>query len=122
MEGDLWAELRRIAGLGPERADAVGVFAFRMPWPIVDEYLWRLLGRHGLLSDDESSIRTYDRRRRAFEKHWRLLVSEQVDDANQVAATLYLWACEAERFGFTYDLDAERTCLMQHQGTSLGLG
>ncbi len=41
--------LREIPGLGPERADAVGVFGFGRGWPIVDEYLWRLLRRHGVL-------------------------------------------------------------------------
>lgn len=94
--------LRSIEGLGPERADAVGVFAFHQPWPITDSYLWRLLARHGVIDEEVGSIKSYDGRQKAFASHWQDLQQATGTDANQLAATLYLWADEAERYGFTY--------------------
>jgi len=96
--------LRSLPGLGPERADAVGVFAFKQGWPICDEYLWRLMSRHSLVNDYEKSIQGYDKRRAAFESHWQQLLSSESTEPCELAATLYLWADEAERFGFTYEI------------------
>jgi len=94
--------LRSLPGLGPERADAVGVFAFHRPWPILDNYLWKLLARHGVLDEHEAGIKSYDGRRKMFGPLWKALVEEMPENLNEIAATLYLWADEAERFGFTY--------------------
>lgn len=99
---DLRTQLRSISGLGPERADAVGVFAFHQSWPITDSYLWRLLIRHGVIDHKVGSIKSYDSRWKAFAAHWQDLQQATEADANQLAATLYLWADEAERFGFMY--------------------
>lgn len=88
--------------LGPERVDAVGVFGFRRGWPIVDDYLWRLLERHGLLSPEESGKERYDQRRKSFERHWRMLLRSELVAPDELAATLYLWADEAEKFGYSY--------------------
>ena len=96
--------LTGITGLGSERADAVAVFAFSRPWPIVDEYLWRLLDSHGLLDERERAARNYESRRTLFEPAWLDLVRSATDDPNEIAATLYLWADEASRFGFHYDI------------------
>lgn len=101
-EAELRQCLRAIPGLGPERADAAGVFAFRRGWPIVDEYLWRLLGRHGLIPASQRGITRYDHRCQVFEVQWQELVASQVASPDKLAATLYLWACEAERFGFSF--------------------
>jgi len=94
--------LRAVHGIRDERVDAAGVFGFRKPWPIVDEYFWRLLGRHGVLRSEEVTLKGYGRRRRAFVPHWQRLLAANAGDPNQVAATLYLWADEAEKFGFSY--------------------
>lgn len=103
-DAELQARLRskEFTGLGPERADAVGVFAFRRPWPIVDEYLWRLLHDHRLITDQEAGVGSYDARRRNFERHWQELLSAYPNNANELAATLYLWADEASKFGYRY--------------------
>ena len=98
----LRAELRDVPGLGPERADAAGVFGFHRPWPIVDQYLWSLLARHGIITAADAEVKSYDARRRAFDPHWKQLCSVFPEDLNQLAATLYLWADEAERFGHSY--------------------
>lgn len=101
MEGDiLRALLRDIPGLGPERADAVGCFAFRQPWPIVDEYLWQLLLRHQIIGPEAAKVSGYDRRRKLFTPHWQRLLTAGLGDPNELAATLYLWADEAQRYGF----------------------
>ncbi len=97
--------LRKISGLGPERADAVGVFGFQRGWPIIDEYLWRLLGRHGVLTPLQQTAASYDCRRETFEPYWRELSQSGLAATEELAATLYLWACEAERFGYTYALE-----------------
>lgn len=95
-------QLRAIPGLGPERADYVGVF-FSRGWPIVDEYLWRLLRRHGLLSQQQSAATSYAARRRHFEALWQTLLAAEANvTPGEVAATLHLWACEAERFQYEY--------------------
>lgn len=103
---ELRARLRskEFPGLGPERADAVGVFAFQRPWPIVDDYLWRLLYAHGVITEQEFSARGYDSRRRVFEPHWRRLMSANHGTPNAIAATLYLWADEASKSGYRYEL------------------
>lgn len=103
---ELRARLRskEFPGLGPERADAVGVFAFHRPWPIVDDYLWRLLYAHGVITEREFSVRGYDSRRRIFEPHWRQLLLTDSNNPKATAATLYLWADEASKFGYRYDL------------------
>ena len=95
--------LRDIPGLGPERADATGVFGFKKGWPIVDEYLWRFLGRHGILPPEDRLIKRYDARRQLFDSQWKMLVESGLATPNELAATLYLWVCEAERFEFTYN-------------------
>lgn len=95
--------LTAIPGLGPERADAVAVFAFHRAWPIVDEYLWRLLDCHGLLDETETSANRYDCRRSLFEPAWKDLIQSVPEEPNKIAATLYLWADEASRFGFRYE-------------------
>lgn len=69
---------------------------------IVDEYLWRLLARHGLLDAQQNEITGYDRRRHAFDPLWKQLVESQLNSPSELAATLYLWACEAERFKYAY--------------------
>lgn len=97
---------KEFPGLGPERADAVGVFAFRRPWPIVDEYLWTLLTEHKIISVAEASVKEYNQRRAIFEPHWQTLRSAVADDPDELAATLYLWADEAAKFGYCYDLKA----------------
>ena len=94
--------LRSIYGLGPERADVVGVFGFRRAWPIVDNYLWRLLARHGLLQPGQERMKDYDHKRRVFEPQWQALEAANFDDPAEVAANLYLWADEAEKFGYAY--------------------
>jgi len=104
-DGDLRSCLLAIPGLGPERADAVGVFGFRRGWPIVDEYLWRLLTRHNVLTPEQQKASSYDNRRRAFEPCWRELVNSELAEPDELAATLYLWACEAERFGYSYAIE-----------------
>lgn len=98
----LRAQLRAIPGLGPERADAVGCFAYRQPWPIVDEYLWKMLIRHESICTDLAGASGYDRRRVLFEPYWQRLTHAGLGDPNEIAAALYLWADEAERYGFRY--------------------
>lgn len=102
----LRADLRQVPSLGPERADAVGVFAFRRPWPIVDQYMWSLLSAHRVITESDAHIGAYDSRRNAFTPHWQALSAAFPDNLNELAATLYLWADEAGRFGYTYDSKA----------------
>jgi endonuclease III len=104
VDQQLRIALQSIPGLGPERADAVAVFAFHRAWPIVDEYLWRLLDCHGLLDEAECSTKRYDSRRSLFEPAWQDLIGSVPEDPNEIAATLYLWADEASRFGFRYEI------------------
>ncbi|MFH1619892.1 MAG: hypothetical protein ABIG11_08305 [bacterium] len=105
VEGDaLRARLRDIPGLGPERADAVGCFAFRRSWPIVDEYLWQFLLRHQIIGPEAAKVSGYDCRRKLFEPHWQRLLAAGLGDPTELAATLYLWADEAQRYGFSYNL------------------
>jgi hypothetical protein len=86
----------------------VGVFLFSRGWPIVDEYLWRLLHRHGLLSEQQSGAGSYDRRRRHFDGLWRALIAgEPSVNPGEMAATLHLWSCEAERFHYEYALSSQ---------------
>ena len=98
----LRSDLRQVPGLGPERADAVGVFAFRRPWPIVDQYLWSVLSAHQVITANDTQISGYDSRRKAFLPPWQTLAAAFPTDPNELAATLYLWADEAGRFGYTY--------------------
>ena len=84
----LLRRLRQLPRVGSERADAIGVFAFQKPWPIVDEYLWGLLARHGVLKEEERDASSYERRRRLFEPHWQELLSAKLDEPSEVAATL----------------------------------
>jgi len=102
-EQSLYSKIRSIPGLGPERATAVGVSAFHQPWPIIDNYLWRLLADHRLITEEEARYKG-NRRHRAFESHWQKLLAAGLDDPNEVAATLYLWADEANKFKYQYDL------------------
>ena len=102
QDNALRAQLQSIPGLGPERADAMGVFAFFRPWPIVDNYLWSLLTSHGILNTHEQEIKMYEKRRNAFAAHWRTLLSKVSTKPEEVAASLYLWADEAGRFGYKY--------------------
>jgi hypothetical protein len=88
--------------LSPERADAVAVFAFRRPWPIVDEYLWSLLTAHRVISEAQARICTYKSRRLVFARHWKRLVAASDTTGNELAATLYLWSHEAMRHGYRY--------------------
>ena len=99
----LRAALLAIPGVGPERADAVGVFGLRRTWPITDDYLWKLLLSHGCIPQDAARCTTYQQRQRFFRPHWAALVkSRPSEDPNELAATLYLWADEAARNGHVY--------------------
>jgi hypothetical protein len=100
---ELRERLRMVPGLGPERADAVGVFMFRRAWPIVDEYLWRLFAAHGGITTEEARLQSYEKRRAAFEPYWKELQGAFPDDPNELAATLYVWADEAGRNDYRYD-------------------
>ena len=105
-DADLRKTLRskEFPGLGEERTDAVGVFGFRMPWPVMDDYLWELLTRHRLLREDEMPLsnRQYRQRRRVFQPYWEALLKADLGDPGEIAATLYLWADEAAKFGYVY--------------------
>jgi len=48
----LRAELRRIAGIGPETADAIALYAAGRPIFVVDAYTKRILARHRLVDPD----------------------------------------------------------------------
>jgi endonuclease III related protein len=48
----LRAELRGIAGIGPETADAIALYAAGRPIFVVDAYTRRILGRHRLVPPD----------------------------------------------------------------------
>lgn len=106
LEGtELRRELVAIPGVGPERADAIGVFGFGQLWPIVDDYLWKLLARHSVISRSEADVIGYIRRRRLFEPYWCSLLDVGINQAPaDIAASLYLWATEAEKFGYEYGL------------------
>ena len=94
--------LQDIPRMVPERADAVAMFAFRRPWPIVDENLWRLLTAHRVITEEQTRLQTYETRRRAFALHWNFLTASSYTDGNELAATLYLWSHEAMRHGYRY--------------------
>jgi hypothetical protein len=64
--------------------------------------LWRFLERHGVIDSKAGVVKSYDGRRKAFERHWQELLVGTQTAPNQLAATLYLWADEAERFGYSY--------------------
>jgi len=48
----LRAELREIAGIGPETADAIALYAAGRPIFVVDAYTRRILARHRLVTPD----------------------------------------------------------------------
>jgi endonuclease-3 related protein len=48
----LRAELRGIAGIGPETADAIALYAAGRPIFVVDAYTRRILARHRLVAPD----------------------------------------------------------------------
>lgn len=92
-----------LRGVGDERGDAIGVFGFRQSWPITDENLWALCESHGVLSPTDITKKSYKARRRVFEPHWRALLEAYLEiPPDELAATLYLWANEAVRYGFRY--------------------
>ena len=102
-DGSVRDALLAIPGLGAERADAVGVFGLHRTWPVTDDYLWRLLLAHGCIPPDAAACKTYQQRQRAFRPLWTALVnSRPMEDSNELAATLYLWADEAARYGHVY--------------------
>ena len=75
----------------------------RRPWPIADEYLWRLLLSHGCIPPDAAACKTYQQRQWLFRPLWKALVNSwPMEDPNELAATLYLWADEAARYGHVY--------------------
>ena len=45
-------EMLAISGLGPETVDAILLYAAGRPVFVADAYAWRVLSRHGLLSED----------------------------------------------------------------------
>lgn len=45
------AQLLALPGVGPETADAILLYALRVPAMVVDEYLRRIVTRHGLLQE-----------------------------------------------------------------------
>jgi endonuclease-3 related protein len=51
----LRAELRGIAGIGPETADAIALYAAGRPIFVVDAYTRRILARHRLVTPDADS-------------------------------------------------------------------
>jgi len=58
------------------------------------------MARHSLLRADEADIKGYDRRCSAFKPYWEHLIAARTESPGEIAATLYLWADEAERFGY----------------------
>jgi len=100
--------LPKMPGIGDERSDAIGVFALRQGWPIIDKALWELCSNHGVLSPEEAPVASYPARRKVFAKYWdELKRALPSDEPGNLAATLYLWSNEASRFGFRYwQLDA----------------
>lgn len=52
--GDLRVQLLGIKGLGPETADAILLYAGRMPFFVADAYTRRVLSRHGWLAPSSS--------------------------------------------------------------------
>ena len=95
--------LPEIPGVGEERSDAIGVFGFAQGWPITDEALWRTCARHGVFTPEEANAEGYARRNKFFRRHWEaLLAAFPSVEPGEIAATLYLWTNEAERYGFQY--------------------
>ena len=56
-------ELLAIPGIGPETADSILLYAFDLPSFVVDRYTWRVLTRHGLVSEEAG----YDEMKDLFE-------------------------------------------------------
>jgi endonuclease-3 related protein len=73
-------ELLSVQGIGPETADAILLYAGRMPSFVVDAYTARILRRHGLM-DEEA---TYEEIKGFFEFH----LPEDVDLYNEYHALL----------------------------------
>jgi endonuclease-3 related protein len=57
-------ELLEVKGIGPETADSILLYALDMPTFVADTYTYRLLTRHGLLSEDAA----YEDMQEFFEK------------------------------------------------------
>src|ERR1700722_14800050 len=56
------ARLLQLPGVGPETADAILLYALGHPVPVADEYLRRIVERHGLLSSaPERNRKGYER-------------------------------------------------------------
>jgi len=95
--------LPKIPGVGEERSDAIGVFGFSQGWPITDEALWRVCTRHEVFIPEEANARGYTKRNKFFRRHWEaLLTAFPALEPSEIAATLYLWTNEVERYGFQY--------------------
>lgn len=95
--------LPEIPGVGEERSDAIGVFGFSQGWPITDGALWRICTRHGVFTAEEATAEGYARRNKLFRRHWEaLLTAFPSVEPGEIAATLYLWTNEADRYGFQY--------------------
>jgi hypothetical protein len=95
--------LPKIPGVGEERSDAIGVFGFSQGWPITDRALWQFCTRHRVFTPEEENAKNYGTRNRLFMKHWEsLLAAFPSVEPGEIAATLYLWTNEAERYGFQY--------------------
>jgi endonuclease-3 related protein len=74
-------ELLAIPGIGPETADSILLYAFDLPTFVVDRYTWRVLTRHGLVSEDTSYDEMKDllessleRDRKLFNEYHALIV------------------------------------------------
>jgi endonuclease-3 related protein len=78
--GTLREELLAVQGIGPETADAILLYAGRMPSFVVDAYTARILRRHHLI-DEEA---TYDEIKDFFESH----LAESADLYNEYHALL----------------------------------
>ena len=63
-----------------------------------------MLARHEVISADEAKVSPYNARRRVLDSHWQELIGSGIASPNEIAATLHLWADEAGKFGYRYDL------------------
>lgn len=57
-------ELLEVKGVGPETADSILLYALGLPSFVVDAYTYRVLSRHGLVSEETS----YDEMKELFER------------------------------------------------------
>lgn len=51
--GPLRESLLAVKGVGPETADSILLYALELPTFVIDAYTWRLLRRHGFISEDD---------------------------------------------------------------------